>query len=119
LGRKILCLAELSTPIKFCVPPTFGGTFGTTAVPISQIFEGVLDMSISQENRDVITGKSKTQPELITLKQLASTTQIHEVSLRRWLAAGLLPHYRFGRAIRFRLDEVLEATKELAEGGAR
>ncbi len=54
----------------------------------------------------------KTQPNnpttILTTEQMAELAQVHATTLRNWARAGIVRHYRFGRVLRFRPDEVLE-----------
>jgi len=45
---------------------------------------------------------------LMTTDQMAELAQVHPTSLRNWAREGRVRHYRLGRALRFRPDEVLE-----------
>lgn len=47
-------------------------------------------------------------PVLLTTEQIAEQVQVHPTSLRDWAREGRIRHFRFGRVLRFRLDEVLE-----------
>ncbi len=49
-----------------------------------------------------------TTPVLMTTEQIAELVQVHPTTLRDWSREGRIRHFRFGRVLRFRLDEVLE-----------
>ncbi len=44
---------------------------------------------------------------ILTTEQMAELAKIHATTLRNWARAGRVRHYRFGRALRFKPDEVL------------
>jgi excisionase family DNA binding protein len=44
---------------------------------------------------------------ILTTEQMARLAQVHATTLRNWARAGRVRHYRFGRALRFKPDEVL------------
>ena len=47
-------------------------------------------------------------PVLMTTEQIAELVQVHPTTLRDWSREGRIRHFRFGRVLRFRLDDVLE-----------
>lgn len=48
-----------------------------------------------------------TPPEHVTVKQVANYFDVHELTVRRWIADGKLPAIRVGkRAIRIRVADV-------------
>lgn len=53
----------------------------------------------------------ETTPRLRTARQVSDATGVSVRSLYELADKGVIPHYRFGRSIRFDLDEVLAATR--------
>lgn len=52
---------------------------------------------------------------LITTQELARLVQISTDQLYEMARDGRLPHYRFGRAVRWRYDKVLDALANTGE----
>lgn len=50
-------------------------------------------------------------PALLTPDQLAEELQVTKRTIGNWTAEKIIPFHRFGRAVRYSLSEVLEATK--------
>ena len=50
--------------------------------------------------------KDKQESEFMTVKELAEMLGITVMTVYRWLKAGKLPHYNFGKTKRFRRAEV-------------
>lgn len=48
-------------------------------------------------------------------RELSELLGVHPVTIRKWLSAGNLPHYRFGSAIRFDAAEVLAVCRRDGE----
>ena len=51
----------------------------------------------------------RNELELITEAELASHLRVCRRQLYSWRMAGLIPHFKIGRAVRFRVAEVLRA----------
>ena len=60
---------------------------------------------------------STSSDKLITRYELAHYLQIEQRTIRGWTARGLLPHYRLGKTIRYRVSEVLAALRKTALPG--
>lgn len=50
-------------------------------------------------------------PNMITAKDLAKKASISLRLVRKLTASGELPYYRFGRNIRYSIDDLLERSK--------
>jgi len=50
---------------------------------------------------------------LLTGKQVAAFLAVSTRHLYSWRMAGFLPYYKIGRAVRFRLSEVLQALEAM------
>ncbi len=61
-----------------------------------------VDDSISLgESRRVVT-RSLSDDEFLTVAEIAMMLKLHQQTVRNWIAAGNLPAYRVGRALRVR-----------------
>lgn len=54
---------------------------------------------------------------LYTTAQVAQVLQISEASVRRWVALGDLPCYRFGRSVRVSLSDLTQYIDECRDNG--
>lgn len=52
---------------------------------------------------------TETKSDLLTEKELARELRVSTKTISNWREAGILPHFRHGYVIRYRLNEVLEA----------
>jgi excisionase family DNA binding protein len=50
--------------------------------------------------------------DLITQKEVAALLNVHPITVGRWTTAGLIPCYRVGRILRYKLSEVLNVTSK-------
>ena len=50
---------------------------------------------------------------LLTEKQVAAFLNVTPRHLYSWRMAGFIPHFKIGRAVRFRLSEVLQALEAM------
>jgi len=48
----------------------------------------------------------KTMPEIMTTKELAAYLRLHEVTIQRYAADGVIPSIRIGRSWRFSKEEI-------------
>jgi len=46
--------------------------------------------------------------KLVTVKELSESISIKEPTLYLWAARGIIPHYKIGQLVRFKLEEVEE-----------
>ena len=53
---------------------------------------------------------------LLTVRELAVVLRVHEGSVRRLVSMGKLPALRVGRALRFRLPDVIRAMEGHVDG---
>lgn len=54
------------------------------------------------------------------IPELAEILQVSPVTIRRWIASGLLPHHRIGKLIRFTehdIESFLKANAASSRGG--
>ena len=88
---------------------------------LSIIIEEVLaKLTIIEEKIANLTiNGEKCAKLIINAEELAKLLNVHPVTIRKWVASNKIPYYRIGSAIRFNLDEVLEATRSAEQGGAR
>ncbi len=56
---------------------------------------------------------------IVDSKGLSKILGLHEMSIRRMVSQGRLPHYKIGSSVRFNLTEVLEFVHRSAEGGVQ
>ncbi len=56
---------------------------------------------------------------LVDAKTMAKITSIPLSSIWRGCREGTIPHYRYGRLVRFNLSEVLTSLRETAMAGGR
>ncbi len=56
---------------------------------------------------------------IVDSKGLSQILGLHEMSIRRMVSQGRLPHYKIGSSVRFSLAEVLEFVHRSAEGGVQ
>ena len=62
---------------------------------------------------DTQPASPRTDLELITEAELARHFRVCRRQLYSWRMAGLIPHFKIGRAVRFRVAEVLRALEEM------
>lgn len=62
---------------------------------------------VSSAVRDAL-GKVSDEPEYMTMEQVTELMQVHERTVRSWIADNGLPALRAGREFRFRRASVLE-----------
>ena len=55
---------------------------------------------------------SRVYPEFLRERQLADLLSVSVFTVRKWRAQGRIPYRKFGRAIRYNYDEVVEAISE-------
>jgi excisionase family DNA binding protein len=48
--------------------------------------------------------------DLITQKEVAALLNVHPITVGRWTTAGLIPCYRVGRILRYKLSDILNTT---------
>lgn len=58
---------------------------------------------------DTNPSQPRHELELITEQELASLLKICRRQLYAWRMAGLIPYFKLGKAVRFRVSEVLAA----------
>lgn len=46
---------------------------------------------------------------LLSVEQLATFFNVHTRTVQRWTRGGVIPHYRFGKSVRYDLAEVTRA----------
>ncbi len=51
---------------------------------------------------------TKIKPLFLTIEEVALLLRKKERTIREWCYAKTIPHYKVGRSIRFRLDEVMD-----------
>jgi excisionase family DNA binding protein len=59
----------------------------------------------------------RTEIELITEQELASHLKICRRQLYNWRVAGLIPYFKMGKAVRFRVADVATAIERMRIGG--
>jgi excisionase family DNA binding protein len=47
------------------------------------------------------------KPRWYKVKEVANRLNVDERTVRRWIDSGMLPHHRFGRAIRISEEDLL------------
>jgi excisionase family DNA binding protein len=45
--------------------------------------------------------------DLVTQKEVAALLNVHPITVGRWTTAGLIPCYRVGRILRYKLSDIL------------
>jgi excisionase family DNA binding protein len=45
--------------------------------------------------------------DLVTQKEVAALLNVHPITVSRWTVAGLIPCYRVGRILRYKLSDIL------------
>jgi excisionase family DNA binding protein len=58
----------------------------------------------------------RTEIELITEQELASHLKICRRQLYNWRVAGLIPYFKMGKAVRFRVADVAAAIESMRIG---
>jgi excisionase family DNA binding protein len=58
----------------------------------------------------------RTELELITEQELARNLKICRRQLYNWRVAGLIPYFKLGKAVRFRVTDVNEALERMRIG---
>jgi excisionase family DNA binding protein len=59
----------------------------------------------------------RTEIELITEQELARHLKICRRQLYNWRVAGLIPYFKLGKAVRFRVADVATAIERMRIGG--
>jgi excisionase family DNA binding protein len=59
----------------------------------------------------------RTEIELMTEQELASHLRICRRQLYNWRVAGLIPYFKMGKAVRFRVADVATAIERMRIGG--
>jgi len=58
----------------------------------------------------------RTELELITEAEACRLLKVCRRQLYSWRMAGLIPYFKIGKAVRFRMSEVLEALRRMRVG---
>ena len=58
----------------------------------------------------------RTELDLMTEQDLAAHLKICRRQLYNWRIAGLIPYFKLGKAVRFRVADVLEALERMRVG---
>jgi excisionase family DNA binding protein len=61
-----------------------------------------------------------TEPEYLTVEEVAGRLKVKEKTVREWIATGMLQAYKIGRIWRIRsdhLDEAMEARRVSGQAG--
>lgn len=58
----------------------------------------------------------RTEPDLITEQELARHLKIRRRQLYNWRAGGLIPCFKMGKAVRFRVADVAAAIERMRVG---
>jgi excisionase family DNA binding protein len=65
---------------------------------------------------DMHPSPPRTELDLITEQELAHHLKICRRQLYNWRAAGLIPYFKMGKAVRFRVADVNEALEKMRIG---
>ena len=65
---------------------------------------------------DTHPSSPRTEIELMTEQELASHLRICRRQLYNWRVAGLIPYFKMGKAVRFRVADVNEALERMRIG---
>lgn len=60
-------------------------------------------------------GRATTVDRFVSADDLASLLGVRADTIRKWVTRGFCPHYRFGRQVRFNVEEVRRWCEERAE----
>jgi excisionase family DNA binding protein len=66
---------------------------------------------------DTHPSSPRTEIELITEQELARHLKICRRQLYNWRVAGLIPYFKLGKAVRFRVTDVATAIERMRIGG--
>ena len=66
---------------------------------------------------DTHPSSPRTELELITEQELARHLKICRRQLYNWRVAGLIPYFKLGKAVRFRVTDVATAIERMRIGG--
>jgi len=58
----------------------------------------------------------RTELDLITEQELASHLKICRRQLYNWRVGGLIPYFKMGKAVRFRVSDVVAAIERMRVG---
>jgi len=65
---------------------------------------------------DEQTSSLRNELELVTEAELARLLKVCRRQLYSWRMAGLIPYFKIGKAVRFRIAEVLAALEAMRRG---
>ena len=66
---------------------------------------------------DTHPSSPRTEIELMTEQELARHLKICRRQLYNWRVAGLIPYFKLGKAVRFRVTDVATAIERMRIGG--
>jgi excisionase family DNA binding protein len=75
----------------------------------------LLDIPTTTSLSETTTYSCHKPDTLVTLDELATLFKVHQRTAYRWTQRGLIPHYRIGRSLRFKLNDVLRYVASYAE----
>lgn len=56
----------------------------------------------------LVMDTTKIKPLFLTIEEVALLLRKKERTIREWCYAKTIPHYKVGRSLRFRLDEIMD-----------
>lgn len=65
---------------------------------------------------DTHPSSPRTELDLMTEQELASHLKVCRRQLYNWRMAGLIPYFKMGKAVRFRVSDVVVAIKRMQIG---
>ena len=68
------------------------------------------------ENHETTPPPLRTELELVTEEELSSLLKICKRQLYNWRARGVIPYFKLGRVVRYRVGDVLAALERMRIG---